>query len=269
MPITHPPLSADDLRTLAAHTIAHLPVLHGPWRITEAPRQPGTAVAVEDESRRVLLTVDGQVLAIRPWPVNGTTAPAATPVGRKDPTGRTTALAIARNHLGPQHPAPLNGAQREQQELRAVDAVTAIIPAGVADMAVSRTGRWYTVGWKRRGLTFRVRVDGPQRVQAEVDGLPLDVLSAALGTVLPPSAPAKPPGADGCAASWLINRHPALWYDPLSSASGPDDVLLGPGSGPVTVAVQVPDAPPTDRARGILTVEADLDLALMVLAALS
>lgn len=272
MTVTRPPspLSGEDLRTLATHTVSVLPVLHGAWRITDAPEQSdGTTVAVEDEARRVLLTTEGQNLAVRAWPLNGTAAPAATTIERWDATGRTIALAIARNHLGPQHPAPLNEAQREQQELRAT-AVAASVPAGATEVAVSRTDRWYTVSWKLGAeRQVRVRVDGPQRVQAEVSGLSLNALSVALRTVLPPSAPMGLPLAGGFAASWLINRHPILWHDPLSSGSGPDDVLLGPGAGRVTVAIQVPDGPPTDRARGILTVEADLDLAFMLLDALS
>ncbi|MEU3497556.1 hypothetical protein ABZ747_29200 [Kitasatospora cineracea] len=269
MPATRPTLSAEVLRALAARTICHLPATCGPWRITDVPGQSAATVAIEDETRRVLLTAEDQALTVRARPVNGTTAPAATTLTREDATGRTIALAIARSHLGPQHPAPLDQAQRDRQELRAVGAVTAIIPGRAAEVTVAHTGRWHTAGWKHRGRGFRVRVDGPQRVQTEISGLPLDALSVALETALPPSGPAGLPGADGCAASWLINRHPALWHDPLSSSSGPDDVLLGPGCGPVTVAVQVPDVPPTDHARGILTVEADLDLALMVLAALS
>ena len=189
MTVTRPPspLSGEDLRTLAAHTISCLPVRHGAWRITDTPEQhDGPAVAVEDEARRVLLATEGRDLTVRAWPLNGTTAPAATTVERWHATGRTIALAIARNHLGPQHPAPLNEAQREQQELRAATDIAARIPAGAAEAAVSRTDRWYTVSWslgpKRR---FRVRVDGPQRVQTEVSGLSLNALSVALGAALP------------------------------------------------------------------------------------
>ncbi|MFE4604932.1 hypothetical protein ACFRKE_29195 [Kitasatospora indigofera] len=272
MTVTRLPLPCGDLRTLATRAIPHLPIRHGLWRVGGAPERPDGAAAlvIRDEVRRVLVTADARSIAVQAWPANGATAPPATAVESRDATGRTLALAIARDHLGPQHPAPFTEAQSTQQELRAATAVAGRAPAGAFEVSVSQTDRWYTVSWRLgRERRVRVRIDGPERVQTEVGGLSLNALSVALGTVLVPSGRGRLPGADGFAATWLINRHPTLWHDPLSSGSGPDDVLLGPGAGRVTVAVQVPDDPPTDRTRGTLTVETDLDLAFMLLDTLS
>ena len=267
-------LPAGELHALAEQTAAHLPDRKGPWR-TAAPRRFCTTTEslpfwtattrITDGVRTVAFTDTVHGVSVVAQPKHGRSPVPATVVEHRRADARTLSLAVARDQLGPLRPAPLNTAMREQQELQALDTVTRHIPPGAVGQSHSRVDRWHFVGWRTSGRTVVVRIDGPERVQIEATRLTLSELTAVLGAALPPAQPLGLTAAARFASTWLMDRHPVLWHDPASSSTGPCEVLYGPGQGRVTVGVQVTDGPPDERALGILTVEVDLDLALLLL----
>ncbi|MCC9309924.1 hypothetical protein LN042_23100 [Kitasatospora sp. RB6PN24] len=266
------PPSAGDLHALAEQAAFRLPDRYGPWR-TAARRfcTPGSGSAwaatahITDGVRTVAFMDTVHGVAVRAQPERGGSPVPATVVEHRWADARTLALAVARDQLGPLRPAPLNGGMREQQELQALDTVTRHVPPGSVGLSHSRVDRWHFVGWRTSGRTVLVRIDGPERVQIEATRLTLAELTAVLGAALAPAQPLGLTAAARFASTWLMDRHPVLWHDPVSSSTGPCKVLYGPGQGRVTVGVQVTDGPPDEQARGILTIEVDLDLALLLL----
>ncbi|MFJ5120899.1 hypothetical protein [Kitasatospora sp. NPDC088548] len=271
-------LPTGELHALAEQAAALLPDRNDPWH-TAAPRRfcttteslpPWTdTVRVTDGVLTVAFTDTAHGVSVRAQREHGGPLVAATVVERRWADARTLALAVARDQLGPLRPAPLNSGMREQQELQALHTLTRHIPPGAVGQAHSRVDRWHFLCFRISGRTVRIRIDEPERVQIEATRLSLPALSAVLGAALPPAEPKGLTAAARFAATWLMDRHPVLWHDPDSFSTGPLDVLYGPGQGRVTVGVQVTDGPPDEQALAILTIEVDLDLALLLLPLLS
>ncbi|MFB7674057.1 hypothetical protein ACFC26_21860 [Kitasatospora purpeofusca] len=248
-----------------------LPLRNGRWReavVTVDDDRPHT-IELRDRNRRVTVTCAEEHLVIR-----GGGAP-STPVTQlplRFASARNLAAAIARDHLRQPIPAPESAEHGSPEELAALGALS----TAVARLTSGRTG-WltnvyrgelgYITSWGRSGRRGEARVDGPERVQLYLEGVRFPKLVEALSVALPPADARPVIRARPSASTVLLSAYPVLWHEP---GSEPDDMLLGSGTGSVTVSVQIPPtAKPTRGSRTILTLECDLDLALMVLALLA
>ncbi len=251
-----------------------LPVRDGRWRATTLTVADGHPLKLElsDRTRRVTVTVTDTEVVIQ-----GGDA-ASSPETRmpiRFASARNLAAGVARSHLRTALPDPESDDAQAVVELAAFGTVaTAVARIGAdrRDWSVEayRSDGAQFVAWKRGAGTRwsgYVRIDGPSRVQLYVEGVRHPKIVELLGLALPPADAEPIVLARPDASTVLLRAFPALHHEPSPEK---DDMLLGPGMGPVTVAVQIPpNSRPTRSTRMILTLECDVDLALMVLDALA
>ncbi|MFD9690164.1 hypothetical protein ACFWXO_30900 [Kitasatospora sp. NPDC059088] len=257
----------------ALHRLAHeagslLPERHGRWRARVGPRNEGTSAVLQDRRRSLRLTVTADGVTLKS--LAGTGEALETAVPHRHASARAVAATIARSHLHQPHESEGDPGGKAVAELVTAAAVAEALAKQVGRrgrVAAAVRDRWHVVSWERGLVRGEVRIDDPGRVQVEADGVRFPKLVRAFEVAFPladaePSVLARPD-----AASTLLRRFPELWHDPRPDG---DLLLLGPGTGPVTCSVQVPDrARPTRATRGMLTVECPVDLALMILEVLT
>ncbi|MFJ1757596.1 hypothetical protein [Kitasatospora sp. NPDC088134] len=255
---------------LAREAASLLPARDGRWRTGPLSDGGGLPDRIElrDNNRWVTLSLAEESVSIRG---GGSPSAPVTELPHRFAGARDLAAAIARDHLRMLPLDPESDDHRARAELAALGAVSSTVArlaAARSDWSVSaeRVDRFQYIRWERGAGSACVRIDDAHQVQLYVEGVRYPKLVDALALALPPADPTPVLLARPGASTVLVSAFPALWHDPAQSSTGPDDVLLGPGSGSVTVAVQIPPkAKPTRSHRAILTLECDLDLALMVM----
>ncbi|MEV7776285.1 hypothetical protein [Kitasatospora sp. NPDC086791] len=264
---TNHPADPAVLHCLAREVATLLAERHGRWRVRGGPRDESTSIVLQDRRRSLRLTATADGVALQR--LAGAGELLETVVPHRHAGARAVAAAIARSHLH-QSCEPGDPGGRTVAELATAAAVAEALAKRVGQrgqVAAFVRDRWHVVSWERGPVRGEVRIDGPGRVQVAADGVRFPKLVRAFEVALPPADGEPSVLARPDAASTLLRRFPELRYDPRPDG---DLLFLGPGTGPVTCSVQVPDrARPTRATRGMLTVECPVDLALMILEVLT